>query len=633
MKKYLFFVLFLFITGSIFATDIFNFSTDLIPDSLKKNAYGVVRYSKVEFEYKSEKHGIEKHSIAITVLDKNGKGLADFFYSGDKFRELKKFSAKIYDAKGNQLRKFKLSDVGYTEYSNSLATDGKHYFFEPKFPTYPFTIYYEYEINWKRGLFTFPPFVPQNDFNLSIQSANYTLIIPENVDFRTKALNIVKAPIINQFKGLKKYEWDVENIKAIEYESFNPHLKSYIPLLYLSPINFIYDGMPGYIDDWDSYARWIYRLQEERNQLPEECRNKVILLTKNTNDNREKVRILYEYLGESTRYVSIQLGIGGYQPMLASDVYETGFGDCKALSFYLKSLLEVVGISSNYIAIRMDTYNKNLFEDYPSFNEINHAILQIPLEKDTLWLECTNPQIPFGFIHRSISGHDALEVSNGGGRLCRLPDYADSLNIKKNIAKVNLNNDGSAKIQSQKEFHLKIYDRYFGFNQKQMSDQIDILRNQIVLPNTVIKSVQVVESKTPFPNYVINYDWETVSYGSKTGNRLFIPINPFYSKYDWFKKKERNHDIFIPDGFNDIDSIFIYFPEGYEIESLPMPVVLDTSFGKFQSIILPQENGLLIMQSFYFPSGNHLVSEYDKIRDFFDNINSAYSSIIILKKI
>ena len=624
-------MIFIFFAGCLFAnTD--NLSVSAIPDSLKKDAYSVVRFSNTIFDYKSEKIGVEKHSIAISVLDKKGKDLANFGCSGDKFRELSKFSAKLYDANGNLLRKFKLSDVVSTEYSSHLATDGKYYFFEAQTATFPFTIHYEYEISWKNGIFSFPIFIPQQTYSTSVETANYQLNLPQNLKIQIKALNITDKPIIVSNKETIQYTWEVKSLKAIESESFAPPQKEFVPMLYISPEKFIYDKIEGDITDWATYGKWMAGLQQGRNALPETFKNKIVSMTKDADSDYDKIKILYDYLGETTRYVSIQLGIGGFQPMFSAEVNKTGFGDCKALSFYLKSMLEVIDIPSNYVEIRSDRRNKQIFPDYATFYETNHAILQVPLGKDTLWLECTNPKVPFGYVHTNIAGHDAIEIKETGGQLCRLPDYPDSLNIDKNVAKVKLSLDGSATVEVSKEYGVKVYDSHFGFNLKKMNEQIDKLRREINLPNATVNSVQVTENKSPFPNFQINYNWETVLYGTKTGNRLFIPVNPFRSDYSWFKKKDRKHDIDVWEGFKDVDSIFISIPEAYEIESLPKPLFLSTAYGDFKAIALPKDDGIVVTQSFYFPTGRHKVSEYNEIRDFFDKINAAYNGKIILRK-
>jgi hypothetical protein len=466
-----------------------------------------------------------------------------------------------------------------------------------------------------------------------VQKATYRLNIPADLKIRTKSLNnMPKLPKTMESKGRKTHSWQVENLTVIERESFPPLWNDLVPTLYTMPESFVYDRVRGTITDWESYGKWVYSLAEGRNTLPQELKNRIIEMTKDAPTDREKVKILYDFLGETTRYVSIQLGIGGYQPMLASDVYKNGFGECKALSFYLKSMLEVIDIPSNYIVIRMDRRNKRMMPDFPSFFEANHAILQVPLENDTLWIEATNPRIPFGFVHNEIAGHDAIEVNEKGGRFVRLPDYPDSLNVEKNTAKVQLNSDGSAEIISSKEWHVKRYDNNFGFNLRRTNEQIDIIRRGIDLPNATINSIRVTEDKSPLPSFIINYDWQTSLYGTRTGNRLFLPVNPFRTQYTWFAKKERKHDIHIWFGDNDIDEIFISIPDDFEIESLPAPVSLSTAYGTFSSLVLPQEDGILIQQSFYFPEGIHNVSEYAEIRDFIEKINAAYSGRIILRR-
>ena len=75
----------------------------------------------------------------------------------------------------------------------------------------------------------------------------------------------------------------------------------------------------------------------------------------------------------------------------------------------MRAMLKEIGIPSNYTTI--STINRRLQKDYASVGQMNHVILQVPLKNDTLWLECTNPQLPMGYVHEDIAGHDAIEVS------------------------------------------------------------------------------------------------------------------------------------------------------------------------------------------------------------------------------
>jgi len=633
MKKIKITLGFILITLSGFAsTDKPELKISNIPDSLSKNAYAVVRFSQTTFEYKSISSATEEQTIAITILDKKGSDASIFSFLGDKFKKLSDFSGQLYDANGKLLRKYKMSDINFTEYSNELASDAKHYGMKPDLPSFPVTILYEYEASIKNGILAFPVFLPQDDYNLSVEKASFKLMIPDKTEVLFKAINMQSEPETNSEKGIITQLWKVQNLKAIDYEKLAPSLSTLVPKLYSNPKKFEYDNVPGEITSWETMGNWQYSLNKGRSTLTEATQSKIIELTKDAKTNKEKVQILYDYLGKTTRYVSIQLGIGGLQPMLASEVCRTGFGDCKGLTNYLKAMLNVIGIPSNYTVICLDNNRKRLFKDYANFYQTNHVILQVPLPNDTLWLECTNPRVPFGFIHNGISGHDALVNFETGSRLYRLPDYADSLNIEKNCAKISLNEDGSALVNMQKKCEAKIYDNYDWFPLAKTNEQVDYLREDIKLPSVTMGAISIKENKSQLPSINIGYSWTTPSFGNKTGSRLFVPINPFRSSYDDLKRNNRILDINISAGYKDIDSIFIKIPDGFEIESIPTSTNIKSKFGSFISNINSTGAGILIQQALLISSGEYKAVLYPDFLAFIEKVNTNYKSKIILKR-
>ncbi|HEY4148413.1 MAG TPA: transglutaminase-like domain-containing protein [Chitinophagaceae bacterium] len=89
-----------------------------------------------------------------------------------------------------------------------------------------------------------------------------------------------------------------------------------------------------------------------RDQLPDEAKKKIHALTDSLHNEREKINAVYRFLQQNTHYVSIQLGIGGWQPFDAAYVYNKRYGDCKALSNYMVAMLREIGISGNSVLIR-----------------------------------------------------------------------------------------------------------------------------------------------------------------------------------------------------------------------------------------------------------------------------------------
>ncbi|MCK9628200.1 MAG: DUF3857 domain-containing protein [Bacteroidales bacterium] len=310
-----------------------------IPDTLVKNAKAVVRYEEITFRYDSPESGKELHKLVLTVLKESGKDYAEFEYNGDKFRKLTGFSAKIYNSEGAELKKYKMQDVRTTEYSESLASDNKTYWLSPDIPTYPFTIVFEYEIGWNNGINSFPVFFPQIGYDLSVEKSCYFLIVPEGTKIAHTSFNMTDNPKVSTEKSKTKYTWELNGLRAVKNETLDGSLVNYVPRLYIKPLDFMYDGVSGNISGWNEMGQWSYSLIKDQGELPDNAKAKVLELIAGANSDREKVEALYKYLGSTTRYVSIQLGIGGYKPMPAAEVYKTGFGDCKALSNYMKSLL------------------------------------------------------------------------------------------------------------------------------------------------------------------------------------------------------------------------------------------------------------------------------------------------------
>ncbi|WP_321518455.1 DUF3857 domain-containing protein [uncultured Bacteroides sp.] len=601
-----------------------------IPDSLKQNAYSVVRLDDQEFTYKSIVSGEQKSTTITTILESKGNDEANFICSCDQFEELRNFRGGIYDANGNLIRKIKQSDLKSTEYTSDLASDQKRYYYDCDAVAYPFTVKYEWEIKYKNGLIGLPTFAPQSSYNQSVEKAVYHFYAPDNVDFLYKVLNIKIAPEIKKGKeGIYK-EWMLTNLKAIEDEPYTESIATLIPLLYIVPKDFIFDNTHGDLSSWKTYGNWQYGLLKDRDILSDETKKKLIELTKDCKSDHEKVKVLYDYLAKTTRYVSIQLGIGGFQPMPAEEVVKTGFADCKGLSNYMRAMLKELGISSTYTVI--STERSRLFKDYASANQMNHVILQVPLKDEILWLECTNPELPFGFVHSSIAGHDAILIKETGGELYRLPTYKDSLNTESHNAIITLTDQGSATASVTRSSHLFQYESMFGFTKMSPTKQIDYLREDVQLPQARVNSITYKEEKSAKPSITLNYKVDCEKYGSKTGNRLFIPINVFRQGPKKLANKKRIHPIHIGYGYMDSDTITLEIPKNYTVESLPKLLEINKKFGKFNATIGLNGNKILITNQLFLRSGEYAIKEYSEFSEFCKEVSNAYASKIILKK-
>lgn len=633
-KKISSLVVFLFLSTLAFgARGRADLAVSSIPESLTKDAYAVARNHSVTFEYSSPLKGVEKDVRECTILDEKGLSNAHFTVYGDKFRKLRKFSAIMYDRNGNEMKRYKLSDVKSTQWSSDLASDNLIYYFECQAPMFPFTISYEYEIEWDKGILSFPTFAPQSDPDLSVQSASYTLKLPIGTNILFEGNAWIPAPEKKTEKDLEVYQWKLNDLKPIADEPLSPQIGELAPVLYSMPTTFTYDGYNGSFATLASIGEFQNKLNDTQNTLTEDVRQRIISLTQNANSDKEKVKILYDYLGQNTRYESIQLGIGGFQPATSGEVCKMGFGDCKGLTFYLKSMLNAIGIRSDYTIIQSDKDEKKLQKNFTSYLRTNHVILRVPLAKDTLWLECTNTQVPFGYVHEDISGHDAVAMTPGGAEFVQLPDYPDSGNLSKNEVVINLNPDDKTLIKVKASNQLKEYESLSGFTTLKNNDQIDYVRKNLNLQNASVNQLTIDEVKSERPVITLAYD-VTSLYGSKTRNRYFIPLNVFRGSKNSLSKSKRKYDVEIGNGWQQQDHIEINIPDGYEIESLPSTIRFDSPFGSIESEVkILGKNKVTVDQRFLVKSGRWDVKTYDAFYDFMNKAASMYKGGMALNKI
>ena len=416
------------------------------------NSNSVIVEAQTEVICKSMTQSVERETRTVTILNKKGLDAAHFFCSCDMFRSLQKFSGELINASGQSVRKIKKSELLKSEYSSSLSTDDYLYYYECNYPSFPFTVKYVWEVKCNNGLIGYSTFMPQTDFNQGVEKSAYRIELPAGQQCRHRALNTdgknIQIKESTGPEGQQIIEVSATQLPPIQSEPFGPSFAQLFPRVYFAPSAFSFDKTQGDMSTWQKYGEWQYDLLNGRDQLTEPLKSKLHELTTNCGTDREKVKAVYDYLAKTTRYVSIQLGIGGLQPIAATDVCRTGFGDCKGLSNYTRAMLNELGIPSTYTVI--STTNERLLPDFSSANQMNHVILQVPLPQDTLWLECTNPQLPFGYVHQDIAGHDALLIEPTGGRMYRLPTYPDSLNTQQITARISLSPTAEAKIEVMK---------------------------------------------------------------------------------------------------------------------------------------------------------------------------------------
>jgi len=617
----------------ILAND-YEYPASSIPDSLKTNADAVIREYSAVFTQSDPNNATFKVTKVVTVLNEDGESVSNFYFNGDKFRNLSNFSGIIRNGTGKELKKIKKGDLTTSSISdmNTFASDNYTSFYEYKSPVYPYTIEYKYEEKWKGGLLSYPWFAPVVSYDVSVESAKMQVEIPVNTELRYKK-NFDFEIENEKTDKLNVNIISLNNFKAIKSEPFSPSFREIAPLFMMAPSDFCYDSHCGNMTTWESYGAWVAQLLKGRDELPVEFVNKLKELTANANNDREKVKIIYEYLQGNTRYISVQYGIGGFQPFPAQSVLKAGFGDCKGLSNYMKAMLKAVGITSNYCEIGVGI--KDLHKDYTNVNQTNHVILLVPLKNDSIWLECTSQTKPFGYVPHSIAGCDALVVNEvgKGGTICKLPVYE---NVPTSCTKLilMLAEDGSVEGKASFNEKLKVYEKaYWTFTNNDRTAHVKYINGFLKIPGLQVTEISTSEDRSSEPSVQLNTSIAASNYANKTGSRLFVPLCPIdKGSFKSFSSSERTLDIEFDSNFHDSDTVIFTLPESYIAESLPKDVDLNTPFGIFQSKVRQEGNMLIYTQVLNIPEGRYDKSTYQDLKAFYSEIDKAMKRKLVLKK-
>lgn len=576
--------------------------------------------------------GVKRH-LSVEILNDKGSDYADFVTQCSKGDKLVSFSGIVTDKEGRMLRKIKNSDLQTTAYSKEMVTDVVTTFFDYTPPTYPIMITYDWKEEISDGVIQYPRFFPQSDYGVEVKKASYRLSVPSTLKCKYAERNTTATVKCTSSEGNNIYEVQMENIPAIYKEPYSKELLQLAPMVLFAPSAFHYIGTSGSLDSWHDLGLWHFELMKGRDVLPDAIKNELHQITDTCTSVKTKLAIAYQYLESHTRYVSIQLGIGGLQPAAASEVSRTGFSDCKGLSNFMHAMLEVVGIPSFYTVI--STREKKLLKDFPNQAQFNHAILQVPLPSDTLWIECTNPSLPLGYVHSDIAGHEALVISGDGGRVCCLPEYSDSSNLQKSDIDIKLSSDGMADVKMNQVSYCCQYEDKSSLLTVDDNEKKAYIQNMFHLSSNDVDSIELSENKKAFscPSLSLKIKAESPSYANRVGDRLFVPVNPLLKSFSSQQlANRRSNDIYIDYGFLDEENVTLSLPEGYTVESIPQPVNIQMPFGSFSSSVKREGNKMLIHQSLLMHQGSYPQGLVDSLAGFLKNIISSYDQKIVLKK-
>lgn len=606
-----------------------EFDVAKMPAELAKDNDAVARLDALVFTVEDLGKAKLQVRVAFTILNDKGREFGKVSVRYDKFHQLTDLRGRLFDAQGKKIRDLKKSDTN--DYSAityySLYEDDRVRVAELYYDTYPYTVAFEYEVNYN-GVIGWPSWYPFLS-RASVERSSFEVSVPADMPLRYHLRDIEPAPTIESVGARKILRWEAANLPKLEREPYSP---SGAPCILTAPSAFEIGGYAGDMSSWASLGKWYYQLYRDRSTLPAPALTEVQQLCANLASPREKVRVLYEHLQAKTRYVSVQLGVGGWQPFDPAYVYERSYGDCKALSNYMVAMLRAAEVEAYPVLIRSGEDEPDVIADFSS-KEFNHVIVCVPQAKDTLWLECTSQTSPFAHLGAANEDRNVLLVTPEGGKLIRTPKSksTDNQQIRRAVVALSETGDGIAEVRT----------RYTGNQQDRVRwalakstprERENWLREEIDVPSFRLVSADFSEAEGKRAEIALPIKLELPRFASRSGvTRLFLRPNLMERrKYIPPEVNERQQPVEFDYAYLDKDTISYRLPPNFGIEAVPPTFALETPFGSYHASTVLTAGTLEYVRRLEIRERALPADQYEAYRQFIADVVKADNAQVVL---
>jgi len=568
----------------------------LIPDSLKQNANAVIRLDRMDIDIASQRSMTIKEKRIVTVFNEKGINVIGAFEGYDKTTNIRSIEAVVYDGAGNEIKKIKRKDFRDQSAVDgiSLFSDDRVMFLEYTPTQYPFTIVYESEVATSNTAMI-PKWYFLSRYYTSVERCELNVFFPIAVGFKKKEFNFSGFNIKKTTDTTTQLSYVALNLPAQKEESYSREAFYLFPWVMMGLEKFNLSGVDGTAKTWKEFGQWYSdKILSDTYELSDETKAKMKALVGTEKDPLQKARIIYNYVQQKSRYVSIQIGIGGWKPMLAKDVDRLGYGDCKALTNYTHALLKAVDVPSYHTLLYGDSHKKNIESDFVAVQG-NHMILSVPNGNDYVWLECTSQDAPFGYQANFTDDRDALIVKPDGAEIIRTKNYQNQDNAQISKGSYTLAEDGSLSGSISIRSQGSQYGFKYALENQSGTDREAHYKEYWSNINNLKINKTAFENDKENIRFTENIAIGAVNYGTFSAGKMLFVVNAYNQNAFNIKRIRNRKTAFeIQRGSYDEDEILITLPKGFVIETLPQDTAYNSKFGAYKTEIHKKDDSNII---------------------------------------
>jgi hypothetical protein len=506
---------------------------------------------------------------------------------------------------------------------------------------------YEYEVEEQ-------PLVLQDAWNFQqeypVRESHYSIQLPTGWEYKASWLNY--GELKPSQAGNNQWQWTVSDVKGVHPEEDMPPRRGVMGMMIVS--FFPQGGAAGRaFTNWKEMGNWYANLEKGRLDASPEIKQKVSELTASSPDALDKMRALAQFLQQDIRYVAIELGIGGWQPHPATDVFRHRYGDCKDKAGLMRSMLHEIGIESYHVAINVT--RGSITPDTPAHRGFNHAITAIKLPANVnnssliatiqhpqlgrlLFFDPTDELTPFGQIAGNLQSNWGMLVTPEGGELVLLPKQPAEMNGIQRTAKLTLGPNGMIQgnvheVRMGDQAAIQRWRLRTVTNDNDRIKPIESILAGSLSTFRITKATVLNLTKTDQP-FGFDYSFESESYAKNAGGLLLVRPRILGTKARSLleTKEPRKFPIEFEGPVRDTDVFEISVPSGYEVDELPQPINVDYGYASYQaSSEIVGGNTIRYRRIFEVKDLSVPVSKAEELKKFYRIIATDERSTVVLK--
>lgn len=556
------------------------------------------------------------YSYSLQINNRAGEKYTKINIPFSKLIKLSKLQAHIIDKNGKKVKSLKTSDiVTKSSIANfSLYEDDFVQEFTLKHNEYPYVLQYSYVLQENQFL-QIEYWMPIIAEKVPTRNAKLKLTIPLNYGIAYKN-HLMDAPKYETTAKNIVYEWNTKFENNYRAEKFTAPMRNFYPTLSIVPLNFEY-AQYGSLKDWTSFGNWQCNLLRGLDDLTADEKLKIDKLINGIESDKEKIRILYHYLQDNTRYVNTTIETGGLKPYPASYVVQNKYGDCKALTNYFKAVLSYVKIPSYYSKLNAGSNIYSIDKNFPS-QQSNHVILYIPLRSEDIWLDCTS-KFAFNYLGTFNQNRDAFVVDVDKSRFMRTPALMPNDVLETRVIETQMA-DNKTIVSFNNTYKGDTYENLLHISK----NYNNVYKKRIISQHFVADGLQLIdynlnEMHRDTTHIALTYTASATGIYKNYGNDVLL--QNFAFDIDKLEKPQmRKLPVQINFPIFKIDTVVYQIPNGYKLAHSLVNINAKSTYGEYEMAFNMSDDKIIVTKKLLIKAGNYALDEYEAFYNFYTQI-------------